>query len=723
MTRALLLALFVAAGYALGTALLARCERLLLDGPLRKLAVRLPLGLAALAYLTLAVGLFGGLSTPVAWLLLLGALALGVAPLRRERAAAAALRRRTAETTVAFEAVEVWPQLWPGGAWPRWASLAVGLLLLLLTAAALLVAWLPPVAWDDLTYHLAAPKVYARTGWVTVLPYDHHTAFPLTLEMLYTLALLVGDASLAQGVQTVYGLLALLLVGLLGRDFLGPRCGWLAVLLCATTPLVLFQAGSAYTEAGFAVYQLLAWWGLLRYLNLRSEAVRARPDGSFQPRDRLPQWLPLIGLAGGLCYGTKYTGVLVVAVLLALIVGLGWRDGLPQRAIRADALRVALLAALVAGPWIARTWLATGNPVFPFAHGVFASPHWSADRAAQYQAAHHDFGRAFRRREDGSVEVLEPTERSHHSLTRLLTAAWHVTFDPDWFYDKGLTFDGQSRLGPLWLAAGLPALLVLGGLRRRRRREPWVPYTETRDETVRQVYRPEFGRAVEVPTARAIRETTTIDTARVASLLVAHLLVMGLLWFVSMQYTRYLVPHLALWALLVAWGADALLRLPLAGSVMALALALQVAGGLGYTQRATFPALQVALGGRSVEEYFQRGAPGTRAMQWINAHTAPTAKVILLGEPRGYALDRDYLWGERGHNTLIADHARRSVDAYLAAWRALGVTHALVFEPAFPTNRTSGTDDAALVAQALAAGRLVPVFPDESRLTTVYELR
>lgn len=723
MIRWLALLFLCAAAYAGGTLLLRNKDRLVLDGWARKTLVRGGLGFGLLAY---AVLLLGWLHLARTWAVILLGLALiaAAAPLWvREARDRARMRAREADTPVAFGRDVVWPHAFAGGRWHRLLSLGVLVVLGLLLLAGLLRAFAGPAAYDDLTYHLAAPKVYAATGQVTILPYDHHTAFPLTLEMLYLAALLLAGAELALLVNLVIWLLALLAIFVLGRDYLGPRVGWLAVLAYGCTPLVFYQVGTGYTEFGFALYQLLAWLCFLDYLNLRFDAVTFKGDGTYQPKARQPQWIGLAGVFAGLTYGMKYTGALAGLFLLAALLVLGRRDRLKLPAIRSDALVFSLSALLVAAPWIARTWVGTGNPVFPFAHGVFGSPKWSEDRAEMYQGAQDEFGRAFRITAQGGIEVLEPSPTSHRSFGRLLTAPWNVTFFPSWFYDRGLNYDGKARLGPFYLVFVLPAFLLW--LRLRRRGDEVAPsYTEIRDETVSQVYSKEFGREVEVARARRITERTVLDTGRVVALLLAHLIGIGVLWFYSMQHSRYLVPHLALWSLLAAWGADGMLRLPISAIAATAAILGQLAGGLAYAQLAVFPALRVQLGSLSPDAYAAGGLPAYRAMQWLNQNTGPDAKVILFAEPRGYWLDLPYLWGERGHSTIIPDSARQSMTAYLDyLTQNLGVTHALILEPAFPTDQPDRPDDVGLIGQAIAAGRMAPVYREEGRGVVVYELR
>lgn len=719
MLAILLAGLLFAAAYSLGTALLRQADRLVLDPWPHKLLFRAGLGYGALAYAMLLAGSVGLAKAPVAWLLVLGGLATGVPALRSEARARRTMAARTADTPVAFEHQVTHPQFWDGGSWPRVLSLLAGVVLTLLALGAVLNSLAPPVAYDDLTYHLAAPKVYARTGHVTVLPYDHHTAFPFTLEMLYTIGLLLGGAGVAKLVHTTFWMMSLLAIYALGDALFGRRTAWLATLLYAATPLVWYQSGTAYTEFGFALYQLLAFLALIDYLNLRATAVSVSGQGVMTVKARQPQWIWCCGLCCGLTYGLKYTGLLTAVYAAGVVLYLGWRDGLRRQAIRVDLFKLVAVAALVALPWIVRTWAATGNPVFPFAHGLFHSPQWSDDRAAMYDSAQKAFGRAFMFGGNGLVET-EPNPNSHRSLARLVTVPWHLTFHPDWFFDRGLNYDGKAFVGPLWLAL-LPAWLL--GWLAFSRRSSAVEYRESRDETVTQVYRKEFGREVPVTQTRRIVAQVTIPPGRPLGLLLAHLVMIGLLWFVSMQYGRYLVPHLALWSLGVAWAADGLLRLRLSAVVVTILAAMQLLAGLSYGLTGSFRALQVAVGGMTPERFVQGAVPAYRAMQWLNEHGRPEDVVALYGEPRGYWLDLPYLWAERGHSTIIPESARTDATTYLDYLRdQLGVRYALVNENLFATDRTEGDDDVAFIGQGIASGRLTSVWRDIGTRVLVYRL-
>ena len=632
--------LILAAAHGYGAALLARAPSLRLGGRLERTVWRLGLGLGVLAYLVLVVGLLRAISLGTAIALVVVGLLLGLGPLRRE-----------------------WREgAWRGRWWPRgWPEWALAVLLAWLGFGLVVIALAPPAGYDELTYHLAAPKIYAAQGHVDVLPYDHHTAFAFTLEMLYTLGLLLGGAAAAKLLHLALAALALAALARLGREWFSARVGQIAVVLVATTPLVLTHLPLAYTEAGLMLWTLLALWAAGRWLGL---GARREPRG----------WLVLAGVFAGLAGAVKVTALLLLFVIAGAVLVLGARDRRPGG--RA-ALVVLAVGALVAAPWPLRAWVATGNPVFPFAHGVFQSPLWSDDRAESYETAQKEFGRAL---DPLKLTPLEPAG-SQRQLSRLLLATWNVTFHPSWFYDVGHNMDGKARLGPAYLAFGLP-FLALFALDCRRRRGP----------------------------------------RRALGLLLAYGLVGGLFWFVAMQHLRYFVPNLAVFALLAAWAADRLTQQHLARWAVGLVLAVQIVGGLAYATTGARPALRWAKGELDDDRYAAAGLRSYRAMQWLNANP-PAGTVAVYGEPRAYWLDVPYIWAERNHNTLIPDSARASAAAYLDYLHdQLGVTTVLVDEGIVPLTDPDAPGDTGLLATGVREGRLRQIYEDERYTVRVYAL-
>ncbi len=144
-----------------------------------------------------------------------------------------------------------------------------------------------------------------------------------------------------------------------------------------SAPTVLWEATTAYVDLALGLHAGLALYALLRFAESESRS-----------------WFLLAALQMGLALATKH---LAFIALLPLTAGLGiflLRRRGPGRAVGLAALFVGM-SLLVAFPWYARSWLASGNPVFPEFHGIFGAPpdRWDALTDAGLGRFKESFGR------------------------------------------------------------------------------------------------------------------------------------------------------------------------------------------------------------------------------------------------------------------------------------------------------------------------------------------
>lgn len=631
------------------------------------------LGLGIEAYLVLLLGLLGLLRPWIGWLLV--AVEGGIAAwhirrsLRFQREPPLTLAAGDTQITFPHPLAEL-----PDTPWLRWI---LGLLLLIGLGAGLLTHWAPTTAWDDLTYHLAAPKIYVQDGGIHDIPTDHHSHFPFTLEMLYTLGLLLRGQTLARLFHFAYLLLTVLALYSLGRDYWGKWVGPLAAATFVFTPTVQWEMGTAYTEFGLALYQLLAIYALLEHLNLRG-MVQTIGGSQEDPEAaaRLNFWLDLLGICLGFALGIKATAIASLLWLLGTLAFLGWRDRLPRKEVLQGLFRVALIALLIGSPWYLKSYLWTGNPVFPFFHWVFQSPRWSADREASYKAAQQDFGRPERIARTGNPAHHQ--WHAHRRLSRFPTVLWRLTMNAPDFYDRAQSF-AAGQIGPLFLGF----LPVAAGF--------WLA---------------------------AMRQRP-----RIVGVLWAYFGLSLLFWFQTMQYTRYLVPLLPVAALLAAYGMEGALRLTayLRGIVGVLLLG-TFGFGVAFGVRLAAPCVPVACGQITPEQYLQARYPAYGAMRFINTQTPKSAKIILLGEPLGFYCNRPYFYGEAGHSTLIPYQDLRSATELLHFYRhQLQATHLLVNQHFIPW-RTSQEAFMVALREGVERGWLRPVYEEATGPYVVWEI-
>src|SRR5260370_26648683 len=120
--------------------------------------------------------------------------------------------------------------------------------------------------------------------------------------MLFTLMLLAGSESAAQGTQTLAGALTALGLFACGKRLGSPRGGLYAAALWLGSPLVLRMANVACVDAGVALFSAMAATSLLAWFDSRERA-----------------WLAVAASFGGLAAASKYTGLAIVG-LCALVV-------------------------------------------------------------------------------------------------------------------------------------------------------------------------------------------------------------------------------------------------------------------------------------------------------------------------------------------------------------------------------------------------------------------
>jgi hypothetical protein len=384
------LLLFLLTAWAATAAGRTVLRRLRLPGdvtPLERNLFGLALGLGLLAYGMLALGLAHALYPFAGWGLL-GVLALVGGPEHAgmAREIGAAVR---------------------GLARSSWAGRGLVLLFALLAAVPLVGVWTPPVVglgafgyteWDSLSYHLADPKIYLGAHRILYLPWESHSNFAFTAEMWYLYGLMLGGVPLAKLFHFACGAGACAGVYALGARLTSARVGLLAALILGSTPLVLWEAGTAYADlAGtfFATLTLLAF--------ARGVAGRSR------------RWLCLAALLMGLTLSAKATALTTLA-LLALAL-LAWRlraGGGPWPRALAAAAAWGALALLVGSPWYVKSAAYTGNPVYPFYERLFPSRHWNAALGAQYDASNANFG-------------VGTTLRELHSPAQAALTPWNLT--------------------------------------------------------------------------------------------------------------------------------------------------------------------------------------------------------------------------------------------------------------------------------------------------------
>jgi hypothetical protein len=208
---------------------------------------------------------------------------------------------------------------------------------------ALVAASLPAVWWDPLAYHLPIAASAIRTETLGFDPALSQSGFPLLAEAAalpgYALAGTAGAAFTMLGCGFVLALACKSLA-----DRFAPGTGILAACLVVTCPLWIWLAPTFYVDIPFAMLAVVA-------LSMASASALASTPEPFV-------FGAVCGALAGAAAAVKYPGLAVCAVAgVFLLVG-------ADRGTRLAGFAAG--SAAVAAGWYVRSFVLTGDPIYPF---------------------------------------------------------------------------------------------------------------------------------------------------------------------------------------------------------------------------------------------------------------------------------------------------------------------------------------------------------------------
>jgi len=235
-------------------------------------------------------------------------------------------------------------------------TLALWLLILGVLLTQIALGLVPPWARDELTHHLAIPRLYLLAGRIHEIPFAPYSYYPMLLDMLYAPFVLWEWDFVPKLVHGLFGVLTgLLLHAYLGRR-LSPVYGLMGFFFYVTTPAVLRLMNWAYVDLGLVFFAMASLLCLLRW----------HETGEIR-------WLLVSGISAGFTLATKPNGMLVCLLLGFILIFLRARVR-PRAALNtlAWAGLFTLLALVPFAPWAVKNAMQTGNPFFPAFQGLFA---------------------------------------------------------------------------------------------------------------------------------------------------------------------------------------------------------------------------------------------------------------------------------------------------------------------------------------------------------------
>jgi len=257
----------------------------------------------------------------------------------------------------------------------NWRSLgvpqnAIVFISLIILSLDVLLALAPPIGYDGLIYHLQGPRSFLDAGRIVLLPENWQANGPFTIEMLYTVGMAFGSDVFSQLTHLVYAVCLLLATYSFTRRFQGRRESWIAYAILLGIPLIPYLAALPNVDFSWALYELLAMYGLFIWRETRGK-----------------NWLILSGLMVGWALGSKYFALGWAGILGLWVLLESHKDGWKKMFFAG--FLFGSLGLLVGSPWYIKNMVLSGNPVYPF---IFGGPGWDFPRLNFYMKYAQGFG-------------------------------------------------------------------------------------------------------------------------------------------------------------------------------------------------------------------------------------------------------------------------------------------------------------------------------------------
>lgn len=259
--------------------------------------------------------------------------------------------------------------------------IAIGVLLLALPRfiSVFFNIFVPNTSWDTMAYHYAIPSIYQQAGQITYIPYMFHSNWPQNLELIFGWSMTVFNDTLAGGAAFIFAAMLLLTVFRFGQKVSSARAGIIAASIVCAFAVFKREAVNGYVDTGLAFYETAAAYGVFLYMHSKNRAH-----------------LGAAAFAAAGAASVKILGLFSAAFLPFFILLADYIYNGKEKKLRImDAVFFGIIACLAAAPWYIKSFVDTGNPVWPFAYGIFGGNNWTKElsdfRSAYY--GEHGSGR------------------------------------------------------------------------------------------------------------------------------------------------------------------------------------------------------------------------------------------------------------------------------------------------------------------------------------------
>ena len=250
---------------------------------------------------------------------------------------------------------------------------------------------------DALRYHLYVPKKFIEHHKIFYVDSIPFSSMPFNTEMLYTLGLMLGKQITARLVNFIMSLVLLMSIFSFCKRYLSLRIGIVAALVFCITPIFINASITAGSDISVTLFSFLGIYSIINWIHSK----------------RLDM-LVVGAVFSGLAMGSKYNALYVIFTLVIVITVVSRRN--PKEILKNISLFL-LIILLITSIWWIKSYMHTGNPVFPFLNKVFKSEYWWQSHNDWFNFG--TFGR-------------QP------NLVNILITPWDITFNSHLYGESGI---------------------------------------------------------------------------------------------------------------------------------------------------------------------------------------------------------------------------------------------------------------------------------------------
>ena len=220
----------------------------------------------------------------------------------------------------------------------------------------LITSLLPEIFGDALRYHLYIPKLYIQNHRIYNVDIMAFSNLPFNIEMLYTLGLLLNGQIVAKLINFLLIISTVLLIYSFCRRYFNFKIGIMSSLIFCTTPVVNFSSITAGSDIGISFFSFLGIYSICLWMGYKRSI-----------------FLLLGAIFCGFALGSKYSALYVIVPSIFFIA---MNSGLSKKRLVKNIVTFLLIILIITSIWWIKSYVYTGNPVFPHLNRIFKSKFW-----------------------------------------------------------------------------------------------------------------------------------------------------------------------------------------------------------------------------------------------------------------------------------------------------------------------------------------------------------